>query len=75
MIGMEFYFTPLSSYDKDGDANCLDSPIPIHFWTLYDVCASFVLAYDLHVFVCHCGRKEDQLYPDDGQSRCFYRPI
>ena len=39
------------------------------------VFASFVHAYDLHVFVCHCGCKEDQLYPDDGQSRCFYHPI
>ena len=34
---------------------------------------SFVPAYDLRVFVCHCGWKEDQVYPDDGQSRCFYR--
>ena len=44
-------------------------------WLNCAILPSFVWVHEWFVFVWHWGCKEDQLYPDDGQSRCLDHPI
>ena len=44
-------------------------------WLDCAILPSFVGVHEWYVFVWHWGCKEDQLYPDDGQSRCLDHPI
>ena len=44
-------------------------------WLDCAILPSFVWVHEWFVFVWHWGCKEDQLYPDDGQSRCLDHPI
>ena len=44
-------------------------------WLNCAILPSFVGVHEWYVFVWHWGCKEDQLYPDDAQSRCLDHPI